>query len=141
MKAVQAVEMPSDTVSSKSVLKGIITTSPATAQAFEATMGVERSKTSKTSNTQKATKNAESFNIAHATTNLVSNVEPLSQSTIPEQEDHDVDWDNEDDVSLSEHLDVSQTPDADSDPLTHNTTLEPPSLDFGLAHDDLHLIT
>ncbi|GMF48160.1 unnamed protein product [Phytophthora fragariaefolia] len=69
-----------------------------------------------------------------------SNVEPLSHTTIPEQEDHDVDWDDEDDVSLPGNLEVSRTPDADSHPLAHNTTQEPPWLDFGLTHDKLQLL-
>ncbi|GMF45946.1 unnamed protein product [Phytophthora fragariaefolia] len=172
MKVAQAVKIPSDTVSVKSVHKGIIATASGSAQAPEAAVIVERSMTLKTSNTSKVTKNAESFNIVHASTksnkpkfshttdvqlramvewleipanykiitgqaatgrsvahgigvtkiegfgrmaNVWRAVEPLSHTTIPEQEDHDVDWGDEDDVSLPGNLEVSRAPDADSD--------------------------
>ncbi|GMF39745.1 unnamed protein product [Phytophthora fragariaefolia] len=56
MKAATAVKMPSDTVSFKSVRKGTIATASGSGQAFKAAVVVERSTTSKTSNTSKVTR-------------------------------------------------------------------------------------
>ncbi|GMF30872.1 unnamed protein product [Phytophthora fragariaefolia] len=133
MKAAQAVKMPSDIVSFKSVRKGTIATAPGSAQAFEsAVVGVTLR--------FMVEKSCPFYYRIDEVFEKQSNVEPLSHTTIPEQESHDVDWDDEDDVSLPGNLEVIRASDADSDPLTHNANQGPLSLAFELTHDELQLL-